>query len=112
MFITFNNRALGINRSEIFLKNICSQLIAAYNLNHSVLPPKRFRNSQFFLRILQEISEKLELGQTMTILVDALDETEDVGLAQGANLLNLPWTLPTGIYMVITSRTIWIYVSE
>jgi hypothetical protein len=40
----------------------------------------------------------------LVVLVDALDEAEDVGLAPSANRLYLPAVLPDGVFFVLTSR--------
>ena len=100
----FNSRAHGINRSEIFLRNLCAQLIAVYQLDHFSLPPESTQDGQFLMQLLNEISEKLEPHKKVAIIVDALDEVDDVSSLQGANLLFLPPNLPNGIYIILTTR--------
>jgi hypothetical protein len=100
----FNSRPLGINRAEMFLMNICAQLIATYQLNYSFLPPDATQDSQFLIRILNEVSEKLKGRNKAIILVDALDEVDDASSLQGANLLFLPPSLPIGVYFIVTTR--------
>lgn len=100
----FNNRLMGINRAEVFLKNICAQLIAYYKLDYVFLPPETTQDAGFLVRLLNEISERLKPHEKAVIVVDALDEVEDIGIPPGANLLYLPPTLPYGIYIFATSR--------
>ena len=100
----FNSRPLGINRPDAFLRNICAQIIAAFHLNHSFLPPESTQDSQFLIRLLNEVSEGLKAGESATILVDALDEVDDANSLNGANLLFLPPVLPKGIYFIVTTR--------
>jgi hypothetical protein len=38
------------------------------------------------------------------VVVDALDEAEDTGLAPSANRLYLPRTLPAGVFFILTTR--------
>jgi hypothetical protein len=56
----FNIRSLSINRAEAFLRNICAQLIAAYDLDHQFLPADATQDGGFLIRLLDEISEKLK----------------------------------------------------
>jgi hypothetical protein len=44
--------------------------------------------------LLQKVSENLG-GQSLVIVVDALDEVEQTG---GGNILDFPMTLPDGVY--------------
>ncbi len=98
----FNIRSSGINRSALFLENICAQIIAAYELDYTFLPPEATRDSFFLIRLLHEVSDGLRLAKPIIIAVDAVDEVEDFG---SANALYLPETLPRGVYVILTSRT-------
>jgi hypothetical protein len=100
----FNIRSLSISRAEAFLRNICAQLIAAYELDHHFLPPETTQDGGFLIRLLNEVSEKLKPGEKAVIVVDALDEVEDLGTSPGSNLLYLPLTLPNGVYLLVTTR--------
>ena len=102
----FNSRTLGVSNSDAFLKNICSQLIAAYNLNYSFLPSKATVDGQFLLQLLNEISQKLTPSEKVIIFVDAMDEVDDIDNLQGANLLYLPQNLPNGVFVIATARKI------
>jgi hypothetical protein len=100
----FNIRAEGVNKADIFLKNICAQLIAAYELKYSVLPNEATQDGGFLKQLLLEVSHKLNSSEKVIIIVDALDEVDNLGLSTGANTLYLPLTLPAGIYIVATTR--------
>ena len=102
----FNIQAEGINKADIFLKNICAQLIANYDLEHSVLPPEASQDAGFLNQLLNEVSCKLDSGKKVIIVVDALDEVDNLGLLPGANTLYLPLTLPVGIYIIVTTRKV------
>ncbi|NVM23034.1 MAG: hypothetical protein HWN68_14785 [Desulfobacterales bacterium] len=100
----FNIRAEGIHKAEIFLKNICAQLIAVYGLKHTFLPPEATQDAGFFNQLLGEVSEKVTSTKHAIIVVDALDEVDNIGLQPGTNTLYLPINLPPGIYIVATLR--------
>jgi hypothetical protein len=100
----FNIRAEGINKATTFLKNVCAQLIAAYELEHTVLPPETTDDAGFLNKLLGEVSEKLKADERCVIVVDALDEVDRIGTPTGANLLYLPLTVPESIYFVVTMR--------
>lgn len=107
----FNIRAEGINRTETFLKNVCAQLIAAYKLEHTFLPPEATQDAGFLNRLLGEVSDKLAPDGKIIIVVDALDEVDAPALPPGANTLFLPRTLPPGIYIVATMRKVKVPIS-
>ena len=97
----FNIRAEGINRAHDFLANICSQLVAAYDLPHTVLPPEATRDGSFFKDLLEETVLR-HPKEAIVLVVDALDEALPV--RDGVNPLYLPLTMPRGVYVVATSR--------
>ena len=99
----FNLSLQNIRTVRDFLSNICAQLIVRYGLGYFTLPPDATKDSGFLSQLLGEIAEKGK-GQTTIILVDALDEANDIGIAPGANILYLPPSLPKGIYFVVTTR--------
>jgi hypothetical protein len=100
----FNVRAEGIRRPETFLSNICSQLIATYGLEHTFLPPEATRDSRFLNTLLDKVSARLKPGEKAVVLVDALDEADSSTLLPGTNPLYLPQNLPTGVYLIVTTR--------
>jgi hypothetical protein len=99
----FNIRSDGINKATDFLKNICAQLIAVYDLDYATLPPEATQDGGFLGDLLEQVSKKLD-GEKCVIVVDALDEVDNTGLSAGANLLYLPRVIPQGIFIVATTR--------
>ncbi len=100
----FNIRAEGINRASTFLANVCAQLIAAYELDYTGLPPNATDDANFLIKLLGDVSDKLASGERCVIAVDALDEVDRIGIPAGANLLCLPLTVPKGVYIVATMQ--------
>jgi hypothetical protein len=100
----FNVRSEGIRRPETFLRNVCSQLVATYHLEHTFLPPEATRSSLFLSALLEKVSSRLQPGEKAILAVDALDEADSTLLTPGANALYLPATLPPGIYVIVTTR--------
>lgn len=99
----FNIRSEGINKATDFLKNICAQLIAVYDLDYATLPVEATQDGGFLGDLLDQVSKKLD-GANCAIVIDALDEVDNTGLSAGANLLYLPRILPQGIFIVATTR--------
>ena len=90
----FNVRAEGNNKPEQFLDSLRQQLINRYQLQNA--------EKDALLSLLQKVSEKLSAGESLVIVVDALDEVDqEVG---EANLLNLPKELPDRVYFLLTRR--------
>ena len=102
----FNIRAEGINKAANFLRNVCSQLIAAYNLEYDDLPPEALEDSGFLNKLLEQVSQKLEPNESCVIVVDALDEVAISEDSKGTNLLYLPTFPPEGVYFVATTRDV------
>ncbi|MEO1807933.1 MAG: hypothetical protein AAFU33_24190 [Bacteroidota bacterium] len=101
----FNVRTEGINKPSDFLRNICAQLIAVYDLPHDHLPHEAGQDAGFLNKILNEVA--IGLGDKKCIIVvDALDEVDGEKQPRGANLLFLPESLPKGVYIVATLRKI------
>jgi len=99
----FNIAPENIRSTRTFLENVCAQLIVRYQLDHSALPPEAAQDSAFLSQLLAEAAQKAD-GKPIVVLVDALDEVEDAGLAPTANRLYLPQSLPKGVFFVVTSR--------
>jgi hypothetical protein len=55
----FNIALQAINKPRQFLKNICAQLIARFELNHPEWPPDAEKDGAFLNQLLQEASDKL-----------------------------------------------------
>jgi hypothetical protein len=102
----FNVRWSGITSARHFLENICTQLIVEFGLEYHSLPPEATQDGAFLMRLLQEASSKLKVGERLVIAVDALDEVELTGHPQGANILFLPPTLPDKVYFILTRRDV------
>lgn len=100
----FNIRANGITGASQFLKNVCAQLIANYQMGYTTLPPEATKDAGFLNDLLVEVSDKLKSGKKCVIVVDALDEADRRGMPPGVNLLYLPLTIPKGVYILVTMR--------
>lgn len=101
----FNIRAEGINRADVFLQNICSQLIARYSLEYTAIPDGATKDAGFLKRLLNEISASLHTDEKVIIVIDALDEVDSNEVSTGVNRLFLPIILPKGVYFIVTLRT-------
>ena len=99
----FNIAQQNIRSARTFLENVCAQLIVRYHLDHMTLPADVGQDSAFFDKLLNEVKERVP-NEPLVIIVDALDEAEDIGLAPSANRLFLPRALPDGVFFVMTSR--------
>ena len=100
----FNVRAEGIDRAEQFQRNICAQLIARYELPYASVPAAATTDADFLKRLLEEVSDSLSSEERAVVLVDGLDEVADADASVGINLLCLPLTLPSSVYIVGTTR--------
>jgi hypothetical protein len=100
----FNIKLTAIRSHQVFLGNICAQLILKYGLNYTTLPPQATEDSGFLSRILAEVAADQKKQKPVVILVDAIDEAEDISSSPGANRLLLPPYLPAGIFFIVTSR--------
>jgi hypothetical protein len=102
----FNVRALGITNASQFLESVCAQLIVEFGLPYPGLPPNATQDGAFLSKLLSEAGAKLEPGERLVIAVDALDEVDLAGHAEGANILHLPNALPDAVYFVMTRRQV------
>jgi hypothetical protein len=103
----FNIRSMGTNKARHFLRNICAQLIAYYNMNYNSLPEEAEDNSRFLSKLLIEASNDLKADERILIAVDALDEIEETNpLSSGVNALYLPPIIPPKVYFVLTMRRV------
>ncbi|WP_189298896.1 ATP-binding protein [Streptomyces albospinus] len=99
----FNVRAEGINRADMFLRSVCAQIIAAYSLPFTDLPPDTGRDAGFLSALLDQVSNRLRDGERCVIVVDGLDEA-DTSDHELANVLFLPTLLPRRTYIFATFR--------
>jgi hypothetical protein len=96
--------ALGVNRADQFLDNVCAQLIAAYRLDRpSWLPPEASRDGAFLGGLLAQISRESITGPVCVVVVDALDEVSATGDVR-ENVLYLPPNLPDRVFFVVATR--------
>jgi len=102
----FNVATANIRSPRQFLENVCAQLIVRYGLDHKTLPPQAGEDGGFLSQLLAESADRArEQGSLpVVIVVDALDEVEDTGVAPDTNRLFLPRTLPDGVFFVVTTR--------
>lgn len=99
----FNVAPQNIRTPRQFLANVCAQIIARYDLPHEFLPDDTTEDSSFLVQCLEEAAAKSE-NRPVVLVVDALDESERLGLPPRVNNLYLPPSLPEGAYVVVTSR--------
>lgn len=101
----FNIRGEGINRTDAFLRNVCAQLVANYQLPYTTLPIAAAQDAAFLNRLLIQISHTLPPNEKVFIVVDALDEVDTPGHLRDSNPLFLPLNLPPSVYFIVTLRT-------
>ncbi|MBD2538677.1 NACHT domain-containing protein [Coleofasciculus sp. FACHB-SPT36] len=90
----FNILAERRNRPELFLKSIRQQLINRYQLQDA--------GDADLPTLVSKVVPKLPSGESLVIVVDALDEVEQESGAE--NLLYLPKELPERVYFLLTRR--------
>jgi hypothetical protein len=102
----FNIAPENIRSPRQFLENVCAQLIVRYGLDHPTLPPHAGEDSGFLSQLLAEAADRAHRSgdPPVVVVVDALDEAEDIGLAPSANRLYLPRALPAGVFFILTTR--------
>ena len=102
----FNIAQEGINRTSQFLEGVCNQLINAYSLVYTSLPPSAWIDGKFFGQVLTEAAGRLGHQEKLLIAVDALDEVDATSQTVGANILYLPVSLPEHVYFIVTRRRV------
>jgi hypothetical protein len=102
----FNIAPENIRSPRQFLENVCAQLIVRYGLDHATLPPHAGEDSGLLSQLLTEAADRArQVGELpVVVVVDALDEADDTGLAPSANRLYLPRALPADVFFVLTTR--------
>ena len=102
----FNIAPENIRSPRKFLENVCAQLIVRYGLDYPTLPSNAGEDSGFLSQLLTEAADRTHRNgePPVVVVVDALDEAEDIGLAASANRLYLPPALPAGVFFVLTTR--------
>jgi hypothetical protein len=100
----FNIQSEGINRAEVFLANVCAQLIVRHSLKYEALPPNATLDAGVLNQLLRDAATAQRSTDKLVIVVDALDEVDRAGVSTGANALYLPTSLPSGVFFIITTR--------
>lgn len=99
----FNLVQQNICSADQFLKNVCAQLIARYELTRLAIPDQPMQDSALLVRCLQMAAA--DVGNRPLILaIDALDEAEWRTLPPRVNVHYLPPSLPEGVYIVVSTR--------
>jgi len=98
----FNVIQQNIRLPELFLANMCAQLIARYKLNLAI-PDEPMGSSILLEQCLQAASANLA-NRPLILAVDALDEAEWRLLPPRVNVHFLPPVLPEGVYMIVSTR--------
>lgn len=99
----FNVRASGVVSPQMFLGNICTRLIAKYQLGDAALPDRAFTDGGYLFELLERAAASRR-GEKIVVAVDGLDESDTRELLPGTNPLYLPAELPSGVIVLVTSR--------
>lgn len=99
----FNIASQNIRSTRFFLENISIQLIARYGLQRGELLSDGSNDSGFLMQCLTDAAMK-RANHPIVLVIDALDEVDQTGLAPSVNLLYLPHSLPVGVYIIATTR--------
>jgi len=99
----FNIATQNIRSRQSFLENACAQLIARYRLKHEELPSNATDDGGFLVKCLEEATAN-HGNHPVVLAIDALDESDRLGLAPTVNSLYLPEDLPEGAYIAVTTR--------
>jgi AAA ATPase domain len=132
--VYYNVQVEGKNQVEVFLRDVCTQLIEWLDNYPStppqsspqarrehlqgreegfppftgglrgVLPDNAAEGSWFLSLLLQKISDQLEPSQRLIITIDALDAIDPDSQPSGTNLFYLPRYLPDKVYFILTRR--------
>src|SRR5687767_5817992 len=87
----FNIALQNIRSIRAFLENICLQLISRYSLPYKSLPQHATDDSGFLSQCLDEAAS-MRQNYPIVIAVDALDESDRMGLPSTVNSLYLPFS--------------------
>ncbi len=98
----FNVIQQNIRLPELFLGNVCAQLIDRYKLDLKI-PDEPMGSSVLLEQCLLQAAANSE-NQPIVIALDSLDEAEWRLLPPRVNVHFLPPILPEGVYIVITTR--------
>jgi hypothetical protein len=99
----FNVIQQNIRLPELFLGNVCAQLITRYQLSHLTIPEEPMRSSVLLEQCLHEAAAN-PANQPIILVLDSLDEAEWRMLPPRVNVHYLPPALPKGVYVVVSTR--------
>jgi hypothetical protein len=100
----FNIRSQSLNTSGYFIQSLGSQLTARYGIPARAQGGDRDHYGEILARMLADARSGVSVGESLVIVVDALDEVNTSGDPLGSNVLFLPSRLPTGVYFLLSSR--------
>jgi hypothetical protein len=98
----FNVIQQNIRLPELFLGNVCAQLIDRYKLNLKI-PDEPMGSSVLLEQCLHQAADN-QSNHPIIIALDSLDEAEWRLLPPRVNVHFLPPILPDGVYVVVTTR--------
>ncbi len=100
----FNIARDNLRSPELFLRNVCAQLITRYELPMEQLPAGASEGPETLKLLLTEAMMRSAAlnEERVVLLVDALDEADEPG--REVNRLFLPGQLPEGCYVIATIR--------
>jgi hypothetical protein len=98
----FNVIQQNIRLPELFLGNVCAQLIDRYKLDLKI--PDEPMGSSILLEQCLSQAAVSPANQPIIIALDSLDEAEWRMLPPRVNVHFLPPILPEGVYVVVTTR--------
>ena len=98
----FNVIQQNIRLPELFLGNVCTQLIDRYKLDLKI-PDEPMGSSVLLEQCLLQAADN-QANHPIIIALDSLDEAEWRMLLPRVNVHFLPPILPEGVYVVVTTR--------
>ena len=98
----FNVIQQNICLPELFLENICAQLIVRYKLNLTI--PEEPISSSVLLEQCLQAAVANPVNRPLIMALDALDEAEWRLLPPRVNVHYLPPILPEGVYFIVSTR--------
>jgi hypothetical protein len=100
----FNVASEGLNRFDVFLNNLYSQLALRFRLKIDPPNAKDLLDSRYIRTLLDLAVKSLPSGDKLIVVVDALDEVDSADLRPGTNPFCLPASLADSLFIVLTTR--------
>jgi len=105
----FYRRTAGITDPDVCVKSLYRALLEAHNLTEAEESPHQTDAESMFLKLTNlldnKIASRLTPGRAQLIFIDALDESEPTASGRTA-FQRIPENLPTGIYVIATTRPV------